>query len=60
MYHCSDFLKARFELGEMNEKPAWDIPYSVVNSAQHQALALRMTEESLVLLQNKKQYSAIE
>ena len=46
-------LKARFELGEMNEKPVWDIPYSVVNSAQHQALALRMTEESLVLLQNK-------
>jgi len=46
-------LKARFELGEMNDKPVWDIPYSVVNSAQHQALALRMTEESLVLLQNK-------
>ncbi|MBP1618115.1 MAG: glycoside hydrolase family 3 domain protein [Bacteroidetes bacterium] len=46
-------LKARFELGEMNEKPVWDIPYSVVNSPEHQKLALKMTQESLVLLQNK-------
>ncbi len=46
-------LKARFELGEMNEKPVWDIPYSVVNSQEHQNLALRMTQESLVLLLNK-------
>jgi len=46
-------LKARFELGEMNEKPVWDIPYSVVNSKEHQALALRMAQESMVLLQNK-------
>lgn len=46
-------LKARFELGEMNDKPVWDIPYSVVNSKEHQALALRMAEESIVLLQNK-------
>ena len=46
-------LKARFELGEMNEKPVWDIPYSVVNSKEHQVLALRMAEESIVLLQNK-------
>ncbi|KDN54383.1 xylan 1,4-beta-xylosidase [Flavobacterium seoulense] len=46
-------LKARFELGEMNEKPVWEIPYSVVNSKEHQALALRMAEESIVLLQNK-------
>jgi len=46
-------LKARFELGEMNDKTVWDIPYSVVNSKEHQALALRMAEESIVLLQNK-------
>lgn len=45
-------LKARFELGEMNDKPVWDIPYSVVNSQKHQDLALRMAEESMVLLQN--------
>ena len=45
-------LKARFELGEMNEKTVWDIPYSVVNSKEHQALALRMAQESMVLLQN--------
>jgi len=45
-------LKARFELGEMNEKTVWDIPYSVVNSKEHQELALRMAQESMVLLQN--------
>lgn len=45
-------LKARFELGEMNDKPVWDIPYSLVNSQKHQDLALRMAEESMVLLQN--------
>jgi len=46
-------LKARFELGEMNDKTVWDIPYSVVNSKEHQALALKMAQESMVLLQNK-------
>ena len=46
-------LQARFELGEMNDKPVWEIPYSVVNSVEHQNLALRIAEESLVLLQNK-------
>lgn len=47
-------LTARFELGEMDEKPAWsEIPSSVLNSKEHQALALRMARESLVLLQNK-------
>jgi len=45
-------LKARFELGEMNEKPAWPIPISVVNSEKHQKLALQMAEQSIVLLQN--------
>jgi len=46
-------LKARFELGEMNDKMVWDIPVSVVNSKEHQELALLMAQESMVLLQNK-------
>ena len=54
-------LTARFELGEMDEQPAWaEIPTSVLNSKEHQALALRMARESLVLLQNKKQHPASE
>lgn len=47
-------LTARFELGEMDEQPAWaEIPASTLNSKEHQDLALRMVRESLVLLQNK-------
>lgn len=47
-------LTARFELGEMDEQPAWaEIPASTLNSKKHQDLALRMARESLVLLQNK-------
>lgn len=47
-------LKARFELGEMNPTHPWsEIPYSVVDSPEHRALALKMAHESLVLLQNK-------
>ena len=49
----SRLLKARFELGEMNDKMVWDIPFSVVNSKKHQELALLMAQESMVLLQNK-------
>lgn len=46
-------LTARFELGEMDEQPAWaEIPASVLNSKEHQQLALQMARESLVLLQN--------
>lgn len=48
-------LKARFELGEMDTDVSWNkIPYSVVDSKEHRQLALRMTHESIVLLQNKK------
>lgn len=49
-------LKARFELGEMDDNPnSWnEIPYSVVDSKEHRDLALRMAHESIVLLQNKK------
>ena len=47
-------LKARFELGEMDQNVCWDsIPYSVVDSEKHKALALQMARESLVLLQNR-------
>lgn len=47
-------LKARFELGEMDETTPWDaIPDSVVNCHAHQALALRMVRETMTLLQNK-------
>ena len=38
-------MKARFELGEMDEDVEWNnIPYSVVNSPEHQALALKMAQ----------------
>lgn len=47
-------MKARFELGEMDESTSWDqIPADVINSAGHQQLALQMARESMVLLQNK-------
>ena len=47
-------MKARFELGEFDEDVPWkSIPYSVVDSKEHRALALRMARESLVLLQNR-------
>ena len=50
----SRLLKARFELGEMDETTPWDaIPDSVVNYHAHQALALRMARETMTLLQNK-------
>ena len=46
-------LTARFELGEMNDKPAWQIPYSVVDSKKHKDLATEIARQSIVLLQNK-------
>lgn len=47
-------MKARFELGEMDTDVEWNkIPYSVVNSKEHQQLALKMAQESMVLLLNK-------
>lgn len=47
-------MTARFELGEMDEDVSWkEIPYSIVDCKEHKDLALKMAEESLVLLQNK-------
>lgn len=46
-------MKARFELGEMDDNVPWNkIPYSVVDCKEHRELALRMAQESIVLLQN--------
>ena len=47
-------MKARFDLGEMDEDTPWDdIPFSTIASNEHKALALKMAHESIVLLQNK-------
>ena len=48
-------MTARFELGEMDDpgQNEWSkIPYSVVDSKEHRALALKMAQESMVLLKN--------
>ena len=48
-------MTARFELGEMDAPNLveWSkIPYSVVDSKEHRALALKMAQESMVLLKN--------
>lgn len=47
-------LKARFELGIMDEGVHFDIPYSVVASDEHAKVALEMAQKSIVLLQNNK------
>lgn len=47
-------MKARIELGEFDEDVPWhQIPLSVVDSKEHRDLALRIAQESIVLLQNK-------
>lgn len=48
-------MKARYELGEMDADSlvSWtQIPYSVLASPEHQALAEKMAKESIVLLKN--------
>jgi beta-glucosidase len=46
-------LKARFELGEMDDNTPWDkLPDSLISCREHQALALKMAQKSIVLLQN--------
>ena len=54
--HLQRVLVGRFDLGEMDNDSlvSWSkIPISVVNSKEHQALALKMAQESMTLLQNK-------
>jgi len=49
-------LEGRFELGEMDDDaivPWAQIPPSVLNSKEHQQLALEMAQKSMTLLQNK-------
>jgi len=49
-------LKARFELGEMDDPslvPWMQLKDEVINSPEHQQLALKMAQESMTLLQNK-------
>jgi beta-glucosidase len=50
-------LVGRFELGDFDDNsivPYAQIPASVINSPEHQALALEMARQSMTLLQNKK------
>lgn len=48
-------MKARFELGEMDDTTPWDqLPDSLLSCHAHQQLALQMARESMTLLQNYK------
>lgn len=48
-------MKARFELGEMDDTTPWDqLPDSLLSCHAHQQLALQMARESVTLLQNHK------
>jgi beta-glucosidase len=54
--HLMRTMEGRFELGEMDphSQVSWSkIPMSVVNSPEHQQLALDMARETMTLLQNK-------
>lgn len=54
--HLMRGMAGRFELGEMDPDSlvSWSkLPMSVVNSPEHQRLALEMARESMTLLQNK-------
>ncbi|TKB98448.1 glycoside hydrolase family 3 C-terminal domain-containing protein [Pedobacter cryotolerans] len=51
-------LRAKFKLGVFDDddiNPYAKIPYSVVNNQKHQAHALQMAKEAIVLLKNNKQ-----
>lgn len=48
-------LKARFELGEMDDKTPYDaIPASVIACAEHKAKSLQAAREGIVLLKNDR------
>ncbi|MBS1603000.1 MAG: glycoside hydrolase family 3 C-terminal domain-containing protein [Bacteroidetes bacterium] len=54
--HLVRAMAGRFELGEMDPDSivSWSkLPMTVVNSPEHQRLALEMAQESMTLLQNK-------
>jgi beta-glucosidase len=54
--HLMRLLEGRFDVGEMDNDSLvrWSkIPLSVVNSPEHQNLALEMARQSITLLQNK-------
>jgi len=54
--HLMRAMAGRFELGEMDPDSivSWSkLPMSVVNSPEHQRLALEMAQESMTLLQNR-------
>jgi beta-glucosidase len=54
--HLMRAMAGRFELGEMDPDSlvSWSkVPMTVVNSPEHQQLALEMARESMTLLQNK-------
>ena len=53
-------LKARFELGEMENIHPWTLPYSIVDSPKHRCLALKMAHETMTLLQNKGKVLPLE
>lgn len=46
-------MEARFSLGLFEQEDPFNIPYSVVDCAEHRALAKQMALESFVLLQNR-------
>jgi len=55
--HLQRVLVGRFDVGEMDNDSvvAWSkIPMSVVNSEKHQKLALQIAQETMTLLQNKR------
>ena len=54
--HLQRVLIGRFDLGDMDDDaivPWANIPKSVINSPEHQKLALDMARQSMTLLQNK-------
>jgi beta-glucosidase len=56
-------LRVRFRLGEFDpfdSVPFSKIPLDVINSAEHRALALKVAQESIVLLKNKENFLPLE
>lgn len=61
--HVKRLLIGRFDLGEMDDPslvPWAKIPASVINSKEHQQLALDMARQTMTLLQNKNHVLPLE